>query len=485
MAATIQAIAEELDQLGASQQIDVFVLSDARNSEAGKHEQHVFENLSKILVRLLRVYYRRRNDHTAKKAGNIADWVKRYGGAYECFIILDADSVMTGDAIVRLALAMEQDLDAGLIQSVPKLAGGRTLFARLHEFAAVVYGPMVSTGLAMWHGSQSNYWGHNAIIRTQAFASAAGLPELTGQRPFGGHIQSHDFVEAAMLQRAGWRVHIVPSLEGSYEECPPTAIDFIVRDRRWCQGNLQHLKLVGRRGLTGFSRVHLSLGIASYVISPVWAATLVLGLLLTVQAEQMPPTYFGDEKTLFPHWPLIDAGAALQLFIATMVVVLLPKFLGFILQMKHLSTGHRLSGFPKVGCGVLVETVFSILFAPFFMVNQTMAVAGVFFGHDSGWNVQRRTDRDTAFRDVMGFHVVHTLIGLATAAICFSLSYALMGWMTPVFLGLCLVAPLSWSTAQPIPAWLDGLLSPCSVKGHAPIIAQIGELRTRDSVEVV
>ncbi len=250
IAGTIAAMAEELVHLGKAQQFDVFVLSDTRGADEGEAEEACYRALSERLGGVMAVHYRRRIENTARKAGNIEDWVERFGGAYEHFIILDADSVMSGEAVVRLSRAMEQDPRAGLIQSIPRLTGASTLLQRLQQYACNVYGPAVAGGLASWHRDQGNYWGHNAIIRTAAFAGAAGLPVLTGRKPFGGPILSHDFVEAALLQRAGWGVHMVPSVQGSYEGMPPGLVDLVVRDRRWAQGNLQHLALIPRRGLS-------------------------------------------------------------------------------------------------------------------------------------------------------------------------------------------------------------------------------------------
>ena len=211
---------------------------------------------------------------------------------------------------------------------MPRLTGATTLLQYLTQFASNVYGPLVAAGLAFWHRDQGNYWGHNAIIRTPAFASAAGLPTLPGRAPFGGDIQSHDFVEAVLLARADWGVHMVPTIEGSYEGQPPTLPDVVARDRRWAQGNLQHLGIVFSSGITTMGRLHLLMGATSYLMSLVWASSLAVGIVLALQGQQMIPSYFIDEKTLFPVWPVTDPGAALRLFFATMLVVLMPKFLG-------------------------------------------------------------------------------------------------------------------------------------------------------------
>ncbi|MGD9829018.1 MAG: glucans biosynthesis glucosyltransferase MdoH [Hyphomicrobiaceae bacterium] len=448
IAATIQALAEDLERLGVNRGFDVFVLSDSRGPEAGEEELAVFQALARSLAGTLGVYYRQRPENTAKKAGNIADWVERFGGGYPYFVILDGDSVMSGEMVTRLALAMDAAPRAGLLQSVPRLVGGRSLFARLQQFAGAVYGPAVAAGLSVWSGGQGNYWGHNAIIRTEAFAAAAGLPELPGRAPFGGHIRSHDFVEAALLVKAGWGVHMVPSLEGSYEGCPPTLPDLIVRDRRWCQGNLQHIGVLLRTRLTAMSRVHLTMGVLSYLISAVWAATLVVGMVLTLQSSQFLPSYFHDGKTLFPIWPVIDPGAALRLFVATMAVVMLPKVLGALLELERMRrVGER--GRARIVAGVLAEAVLSILLAPIFMVTQTVAVVQILMRHDSGWKPQRRDDSGIQLGDAARLHALHTLIGIGVLVACLKAGQGSTAWMAPIILGLSLSILLSWYTARP------------------------------------
>lgn len=449
IAGTIEAMAQDLASLGRAKNFDVFILSDSRSLEAGLEEERVFSQLAERLQGIIPVYYRRRLQNTAKKAGNIADWIKRFGGGYESFVVLDADSVMSGETLVRLAIAMQNRPYTGLIQTVPKLIGGCTIFQRLQQFAGGVYGPAVAAGLAAWHGPQGNYWGHNAIIRTVAFASAAGLPELPGKPPFGGHIQSHDFVEAALLQRAGWEVHMAPSLEGSYEGAPPALPELVARDRRWAQGNLQHLAIVGKRGLTMMARVHLAMGACAYLVSAVWAASLAVGLVLALQGTHVIPTYFLDSKTLFPIWPTIDPGAAFRLFLATMVVVMIPKGIGLILELRRAADSGEISAAPRITAGVLVETLLSMLLAPILMVTQTTAVAQIFAGIDSGWKPQKRDETKMPFTTALYFHGWHMLLGLALAAVTYLVSWELMAWMSPVLLGLSLSVFLSWWTARP------------------------------------
>jgi membrane glycosyltransferase len=470
VAGTISAIAEELAADGRAHAFDVFILSDTRGADAGTAEEATYAALGHALAGTIHVYYRRRVENRGRKAGNIRDWVERFGAAYDFFVILDADSIMSGTALVRLALATQSDPRAGLIQTVPRLTGGTTLLQRLVQFASNVYGPSVAAGLASWHRDQGNYWGHNAIVRTAAFASSAGLPELPGRRPFGGHILSHDFVEAVLLGRAGWGVHMVPALEGSFEGLPPGLFDLIVRDRRWAQGNLQHLALVAAPGLTTMGRVHLAMGAFAYIVSAVWAASLGIGVVLALQGRQMIPSYFLDSKTLFPIWPVIDPGAAMRLFLATLAVVLLPKALGLVLEIQRAQRRRELFGMPRAVAGVLTETLFSMLLAPILMMTQTAAVLQILLGRDAGWTAQRRDGARLELGDALHFHWRHTAAGVALAVICWEASPGLLVWMAPVILGLVLAGVLNWYTAQPASPALAAILSTQEDRVPAPIL---------------
>jgi len=453
IAGTIEAMARALNRLAPPAAFDIFVLSDTRGAQDGAHEDVAYRALQKELSGTVALYYRRRRDNTHRKAGNIADWIERFGAAYDHFVILDADSVMSAETLIALAGAMEDEQKAGLIQTVPRLVGGRTLLQHLTQFASSVYGPSVASGIAFWHRDQGNYWGHNAIIRTAAFASSAGLPELSGRKPFGGHILSHDFVEAVLLQRAGWGVHMMPTIEGSYEGQPPNIVDVVVRDRRWAQGNLQHLAIVGQAGLTAMGRVHLGMGAASYLISGVWALSLAVGIVLALQGGQFIPSYFEDSKTLFPIWPIIDPGAALRLFMATLGVVFLPKLLGWVLELKRARIVRSPLHAVRSTVGVVYETIFSMLIAPILMITQTVGAIQIFAGLDSGWKAQKRDDGALSFYEAMDFARLHTLIGALVAVIAWKVSPGLLVWMAPVVAGLLLAGPVSWLTARPAGAF--------------------------------
>ena len=472
IAGTIEAMIEDLAACGEARSFDVFVLSDTRGVDGGAGEERLYAALGRHVASTMPVYYRRRKDNAGRKAGNIKDWVERFGADYQHFVILDADSVMAAEPLVRLVRAMEQDSRAGLIQTVPRLVGGTTLLQRLQQFACNIYGRAVAAGIAFWHRDQGNYWGHNAIIRTAAFAGAAGLPVLPGKPPFGGHVLSHDFVEAVLLQRAGWGVHMAPSLSGSYEGMPPSLIDLVVRDRRWAQGNLQHLAIVTAGGLTTMGRVHMLMGACAYIVSAVWGLSLAVGLVLALQGQQMIPSYFKDAKSLFPIWPVIDPGAAIRLFIATMAVVLLPKLFGLLLEFKRSLRAREVGGPVRAIAGVCTETVFSMLIAPILMATQTVAVFQIFFGLDSGWKAQRRDESGIPLREALGFHWRHMMLGFVMALICYWAYPELLAWMAPVLAGLILSGPLSWMLARPAGPVSSAMLSTPEDRSPPPILVR-------------
>jgi membrane glycosyltransferase len=445
--AGLQATAESLAVAGASAWFDMFILSDTTDPDIWIAEEAAFLALRARMGTGARVFYRRRSRNIERKAGNIADWVRRFGAAYPHFLILDADSVMTGESIVRLAAAMERHPDIGLIQTLPVIVNGTSLFARMQQFAGRVYGPLIAHGIAWWHGAEGNYWGHNAIIRTRAFAESAGLPNLRGRKPFGGHIMSHDFVEAALMRRGGWAIHMVPGLPGSYEESPPSLTDLSIRDRRWCQGNLQHAGVLPARGLHWVSRLHLMMGIGSYVTAPLWLLFLVVGLLISLQARFVPPDYFPSGRSLFPQWPLQDPVRAKWMFIGTMGVLLAPKLLAFVALIARREERRGCGGAARAFASLLVETLLAGLLAPVTMLTQSVDAIGILLGRDSGWNAQRRDDGGIPLGQVAARYWRHTAFGIVFGAAAYLVSPYLALWMLPVVLGLALSIPLAAMTA--------------------------------------
>ena len=447
--ARLQAMVESVGATGYAECFDWYLLSDSTDPDIWIGEESAFIALRRACGGD-RLYYRHRSDNTAKKSGNIAEWVRRFGAAYDYMIVLDADSLMSGDAIVRLVDAMDRDPRAALIQTLPTIVNAGSVFSRLQQFAGRLYGPLIAAGNAWWHGSEGNYWGHNAIIRVRAFAADAGLPELRGRKPFGGHILSHDFIEAALMRRAGWKISMTVNLKGSYEEVPPSLLDYAARDRRWCQGNLQHLAVLPSRGLHWVSRLHLLTGIGAYITAPLWLVFLVLGILISLQANFVRPEFFPKGFALFPTWPAQDSVLAARVFAATMGLLLVPKALAFIVLLSDRDQRRAFGGGLRVFGSMLAETLLAALIAPSMMIFQSAAVAEILLGRDAGWQVQRRNDGGVTRRDLVRKFAMPTLCGVAMAASAYAVSVPLLIWMSPVIAGLLLSIPIGIVTSASI-----------------------------------
>ncbi len=445
--ARLQAIYESVRETGQIARFDFFILSDTRDPDIWIGEEAAYLELLRR-TGSAQIFYRHRADNAGRKAGNIGEWVSRFGGAYAHMIVLDADSLMTGAAVVRLIAALERHPHVALIQTLPVIVNGTTLFARLQQFASRLYGPPIARGIAWWHGMDGNYWGHNAAIRVAAFAQHAGLPVLAGRKPFGGHILSHDFVEAALMRRAGWAIHMVPSLRGSYEETPPSLVEYTVRDRRWCQGNLQHLAVLRTHGLRWVSRLHLATGIGSYVSAPLWVVMLVVGLLISLEAEFVRPEYFPKGFSLFPTWPAQDPVRAAWVFAGTMGLLIVPKLLAYATLLARRERRRGFGGSVRALAGMLIEIVISGLIAPVMMISQSRAVTDVVLGRDSGWQAQRRDSARLPIGDALRRFAFHTAAGALLAASAYAVSLPLFLWMMPVTLGLVLAVPIASLTAS-------------------------------------
>ncbi len=421
---------------------DLFILSDTTKPEIAAAERAAIERARAKMPEGAALYYRRREDNVDKKAGNIRDWCRRYGAAYEAMLVLDADSLMSAHSIIALADALSADPGAGLVQSAPRLINTPTLFGRMQRFASAAYGPVLAEGLAWWAGDDGNYWGHNAIIRTRAFATCAGLPHLKGRRPFGGAILSHDFVEAALLRRAGWRVRVLPQVRDSFEEAPPTLVDAIRRDRRWSQGNLQHLGLIGAKGFRWVSRFHLLQGVMAYVTAPLWF--IFLGVGIAVHKENV-----AEELTLTTNWfkydpflPTIDPERALPLLGLTLFVLIAPKLIGLASLLAGPGGARRWGGPFAVFGSFVAELLLSSLMAPIMMIHQSRAVLEAMLGLDAGWNAQRRSAEGGAqWVALLRFHAVETAIGVVAVGLVWSGWLSI--WLAPIAASMALAAPIS------------------------------------------
>ena len=440
---SLQAMAEGLTRIGANRRFEIVILSDSTDADAWIRETLAIDRLRCALAGVMPAWYRRRWQNVARKSGNIEDFVKRWGGRYDYMIVLDADSLLDAATLEGLSAAMDADSTLGILQTAPVLIGARTFFGRLQQFAARVYGPVVTRGLAAWSGDSGNYWGHNAIIRVAAFAQSCGLPQLPGRKPFGGFVLSHDFVEAALLRRRGWKVRMTTALAGSWEESPPSLFDLAVRDRRWAQGNLQHTKVIGAAGLSFTSRLHLAIGIMSYLSSPLWLILLAIGFALALQSHLIRPEYFTQDFQLFPTWPRFNTQVMTNLFWFSMAVLLIPKAIGFLRALLCARIRRGAGGVIGVTASVLLEVILSALYAPILMLIQCRHVIEIVMGHDSGWKPQRRDAGGNTWREAWRFHERHFILSCVTAIIVWFLSPPMLAWVSPALLGLFLSVPLS------------------------------------------
>lgn len=433
---------------GTGHRFTLYVLSDTRDPARVMAEQRA---LARVMATSpgIDLFYRHRAENTRFKAGNIADWVTRWGAAHEAMLMLDADSVMDAATVVAMADEMAASPRMGLVQSVPQLLGARTLFARIQAFANTVYGSTLARGLGLWSGTAANYWGHNALIRVRAFADAAGLPDLPGRRPFGGVILSHDFVEAALLRRGGWQVSFLPDTGGSFEGTPPTLVAHAMRDRRWCQGNLQHLRLLTARGLHPLSRMHMAQGAMAYVMSLCWFALIVFWVLVGAGADEGSVRYFTDANPIFPVWPEMDAVSKLAIVVLIYGMLVAPKVIGALAFWAR-DWRLRSAGGPVVFLASFVlEIVISVLMAPIMMVQHMVAVLRTLAGFDTGWSPSDPNARPNVLT-LLRFHAVEVVMGAAVCAL-FANGFLTL-WLLPIGVSLVLAPVLSWSLSS-APGW--------------------------------
>ncbi|HEX2100120.1 MAG TPA: glucans biosynthesis glucosyltransferase MdoH, partial [Candidatus Synoicihabitans sp.] len=361
---------------------------------------------------------------------------------------LDADSIMTGEAIVKLTRMMERNPGVGIIQTVPRLVRGETMFARLQQFASRLYGPIFAAGLNSWQLGESNYWGHNAIIRLAPFIAHCSLPDLPGEEPFGGRILSHDYVEAALMRRGGWAVWLAVDLEGSYEECPANLIDFAKRDRRWSQGNLQHAWLLTAKGLHMANRLHLFMGIMSYLASPLWFAFLILSTVIVFQFSATGLTLL-PSGGLSPAFQLDYDTQAVALFVGTLALLFFPKLLALLDLRRRPAELEAFGGWLSVVSSVILETFVFTLLAPVLMLFHTKFVLLILRGKGVAWITQRRgQDGEPEWREVILTHAGHTILGLSWAALAWWIKPAFAAWLSPILIGLIFSIPVSLMTGQ-------------------------------------
>ncbi len=467
----IEALLRQLTESETPHRFTYYCLSDTRDPAKVVAERLALADLAQRLPGV-GVHYRHRAQNDRFKVGNIEDWVTQWGGAHHAMLVLDADSVMTAESVMLMADTMAARPRMGLVQSIPRLLEGSTIFGRMQAFSNTVYGTTLARGLALWAGSAANYWGHNALIRTTAFAGAAGLPNLPGRRPFGGVILSHDFVEAALLRRAGWQIHFLPQAVGSFEATPQSVIGHVLRDQRWCQGNLQHLRLLGIRGLHPISRMHMFQGAMAYLTSVVWFALMVLWVLIGTGQGDGAIQYFSETNPLFPAWPEMELVSRILIVSLTYGMLIAPKLMGAIMVCLGDPSLRGVGGWGRFWLSVLIEVVLSVLLAPTMMVQHIIAVGRTLLGFDTGW---KPATTHQGLLTCLRFHALEMVLGLVMCGLF--VAGALTVWLVPVAVSLLLAPVLSWATAT-APQWaLSVMKTPQSASGartvpHQPKLAR-------------
>jgi membrane glycosyltransferase len=430
----VRTMYNSLEKTGMLQHFDFFVLSDSDDSNKWIEEEAGWLELCRQLGAFGRIFYRKRRAPINRKSGNVSDFCRRWGKRYRYMVALDADSVMSGQLIVNMVRIMEKNPALGILQTFPKQIGAETLLARVMQFAQSLYGPAFIAGLNYWQCGEANFWGHNAILRLAPFIEYCALPPLPAKVPFGGHIMSHDFVEAALMRKAGYAVRMLPTDEGSYEEGPPTLIDTLKRDRRWCQGNMQHLWLLFARGWHPISRLNFFHGIMSYISSPLWLLFLIFGSIMVASGDNIN----GHQATFAGH----------LLLGLTMMFIFLPKT---IIMMDELFTGRL---FKPVRMRILtaissvLDTFVFTLMAPVMMIFHSRFVMKIILGQGVKWVAQRRKlGGGIDWREpIMTFGSI-TLLGLIWGTIAFFISKSYLFWLSPVVGGLVLSIPFAITTS--------------------------------------
>jgi len=457
----LTATIDSLVATGEAGNFDVYVLSDTSDPDVRAAEQAAWSALAKRFAPAadgeepqVAVHYRWRQHRVKRKAGNVADFCRRWGGAYRYAVVLDADSVMTGECLTTLVRMMETNADAGIIQTAPRAVGHETLHARIQQFSARAYGPLFTAGMRFWQLGESHYWGHNAILRMAPFMAHCALAPLPGDGPLAGEVMSHDFVEAALMRRAGWKVWVADELDGSYEQVPPNLLAELQRDRRWCHGNLQNSRLMFEPGLHAVHRTAFLTGALAYASSPLWLAFLMLSTLLFTQHAGSDPIYFFEPEQLFPIWPTANIKLMLTLFGLTAVLLLAPKVMALI-AIALRGEARRFGGVSRLLASAFIEFWHSLLLAPVRMLFHTQFVVAAMTGWRLDWRSPPRDDAATTWREAAARHGVHTLLAIVWIGAIVVSSAAFPWWLSPILVGLLVAIPLSvLSSRTRIGRWL-------------------------------
>ena len=357
----LKTVKASVDATGEGAAFSYFVLSDTNDAAVGAAEEAAVAAWKAADPDRERIVYRRRTDNTGYKAGNVRDFCARWGKDYALMLPLDADSLMSGDQIVRLVRMMQAHPKIGILQSLVVGMPSASAFARIFQFGMRHGMRSYTMGQAWWVGDCGPFWGHNALVRIKPFHEQCDLPMLPGKPPLGGHVLSHDQVEATLMRRAGYEVRVLPVERGSWEENPPTMLEFARRDVRWCQGNMQYLKLLDLPGLYPMSRFQLVWAILMFIGIPAW--TLMIALL---------PVAAWEGRSV-PDFPV---GLASGLYLTFFAMYLMPKIAGVLDVMLTRGGVASYGGWLRFVPGAALELVFSFLQGAVSTIRTTIFMVG-------------------------------------------------------------------------------------------------------------
>ncbi len=441
--AALRAMYDTIHDAGVLDHFDIYVLSDSTSKAHGIAEEIYWARLCQEVNGFGKIFYRRRRLRLHKKSGNISDFCRRWAWQYTYMITLDADSLIDEDVLVRMVNTMDRHPTIGILQTAPMAMNQTSLIGRLQQFASHAYGPLFFGGLRFWQLDESGFWGHNAIIRLDPFIKYCALPRLSGRPPFGGEILSHDFVEAALMRRAGWGVWLAHELEHSYEELPPNLLEELSRDKRWCQGNIQHLRLLFLPGVKFGHKILFLQGNLFYFSSLMWFSLLMLMTANGILSFFQKTVYFSNERSLFPSWTIEYHDWSSLLLAATGIFLFTPKVLSLVLIALDPARRRQFGGVGRLATSIILETIFSTILAPLRMIFHSWYVLINLSGRKLIWASQARLSKRTSFREAWRAHSPAMVLALVWAAIAYGVNQTLFWWISTIVTPLILGIPIS------------------------------------------
>jgi membrane glycosyltransferase len=439
--ARLRAMQSEIAASGAGANFAWFVLSDTTQPAIAATEEALFAAWQAELGEAAGLHYRRRSENTGFKAGNIRDFLDRWGDGYELMLVLDADSFLGASATARLIRIMQANPRLGILQSLVVGLPSPSPFARIFQFGMRHGMRSYTMGASWWAGDCGPYWGHNAVIRVAPFKAHCHLPVLSGTGPLSGPILSHDQIEAVLMRRAGYEVRVLPEEMDSFEENPPHLTEFTRRDLRWCQGNMQYWRLIALPGLKPMSRFQIAWAMLMYLGAVAWMAFIALAALKVFDTERADGPF--------------PAALGLTLFATMFAMSLAPKVAGFLDVLLRKDERRRYGGTGRLVGGALSEFVFSVLLGPVVAFRIALFMVGLLFGRTVTWEAQSRDAQRLSWRTALAGLWPQFLFGGALAGLLTAFAPGTLPWALPVLVGLMGAVPFAVLTAEPaLGRWL-------------------------------